>query len=71
MVGVLHKKTNHSQNQSKMIGSIVNYTLSGKDINVKILLDANKKKLVVYTTTKPEGETFLDLPSDGVLYPAI
>ena len=27
--------------------------------------------MTVYTTSKPEGEVFSDLPKDGVFYPAI
>lgn len=40
MVGVINKKGNISTN--KILGSIINYTLTGGDINVKILLDMTK-----------------------------
>ncbi len=38
IVGVVNKRTNSN---SKVIGSIVNYTLTGGDIQVKIFLDLN------------------------------
>lgn len=69
MVGVVNKKSNFGT--TKIIGSILNYTLTGADIKVKIFLDANKKQLTVFTPSKPEGEVFSDLPKDGLFYPAI
>ena len=42
LVGVINKKGNFV-GASKVIGSVINYTLTGKDINIKILLDANKR----------------------------
>jgi hypothetical protein len=70
IVGVINKKGNFV-GASKVIGSVINYTLTGKDINIKILLDANKRSMTIYTANKPEGEVFTDLPKDGVFYPAI
>jgi hypothetical protein len=40
-------------------------------IRVRVFLDANKKRLTVYTPTNPQGEVFSDLPKDGNFYPAI
>lgn len=69
MVGIINKKNNVGTN--KVIGSILNYTLTGGDIKVKILLDLNKRIMTVYSPSKPEGEVFSDLPKDGLFYPAI
>jgi hypothetical protein len=69
VVGVINKRSNFGNN--KIIGSILNYTLTGGDIKVKIYMDANKKTLTVFTPTKPEGEIFTDLPKDGLFYPSI
>lgn len=68
IVGVLNKKVTAG---NKIYGSIINYTLTGGDIEVKIYLDANKRSLTVFSTNKPEGEVFIDLPKDGIYYPAI
>jgi len=68
IVGVSNKKGNFA---NKLIGSVINYTLTGGDIMVKILLDSNKRQMTVYTANKPEGEVFTDLPKDGLFYPAI
>ena len=67
MVGVMNKKFNNS----KLIGSVINYTLTGGDIKIKMFLDLNKRKLTVFTPSKPDGEIFNDLPKDGQFYPAI
>ena len=69
IVGIINKKSNLGNN--KIIGSIVNYTLTGGDIKVKIFLDLNKRCMIAYTNSKPEGEIFADLPKDGVFFPAI
>jgi hypothetical protein len=68
IVGVLNKKANVT---NKLLGSIVNYTLTGGEIKLKVHLDANKRTMTVFSTTKPEGEVFTDLPKDGLFYPAI
>jgi hypothetical protein len=70
IIGVVNKKS-AGQTAVKVIGSIVNYTLSGGEIKVKVYLDTNKHQLTVYTSSKPEGEVFTDLPKGGVFYPAI
>ena len=68
MIGIVNKR-NASLN--KVIGSIINYTLTGGEIKVKIFLDANKRTMTIFSTNKPEGEVFSDLPKDGIFYPAI
>ena len=68
MVGVINKRY---QSNSKIIGAPVNYTLTGGDINVRVLLDLSKRTLTVYTTNRPDGDTFYDLPKDGLFIPAI
>ena len=51
---------------------MINYSLiKGANIDVRLLLDANKKKLIVFTPSNPYGEIFSDLPKDGLFYPAI
>jgi hypothetical protein len=55
----------------KVIGSIINYTLSGGEIKVKVYLETAKRQMTVFSTFKPEGEVFTDLPKDGLFYPAI
>eukprot|EP00347_Sterkiella_histriomuscorum_P017339 403349764 len=67
IVGVMNKKFNNS----KMIGSVINYSQLKGNIKIKILLDANKKRLTVFTPNNPNGEVFTDLPKDGQFYPAI
>eukprot|EP00347_Sterkiella_histriomuscorum_P003670 403363395 len=68
IVGVLNKKSTAG---NKIYGSIINYTLTGSDIDVKIYIDANKRSMTIYSTNKPEGEIINDLPKDGIFYPAI
>lgn len=67
IVGILNKKYSNS----KMIGSVINYSLLKGSIKVRILLDANKKRLTVFTPNNPNGEVFTDLPKDGLFFPAI
>ena len=67
MVGIINRRFNNS----KMIGSVVNYSQNRGLIRIRILLDANKKKLTVFTPNHPDGEVFLDLPKDGIFYPSI
>ena len=66
-VGVINKRFS----SSKLIGSVINYSLLKGNLTVKILLDANKKRLIIYTPNNPQGEVFSDLPKDGLFYPAI
>jgi len=70
LVGVINKKFS-SGGTTKIVGSVINYTLTGGDIKVKIYLDVGKHRMIVYSPSKPEGEVFSDLPKDGVFYPAI
>eukprot|EP00349_Pseudokeronopsis_sp_Brazil_P009925 CAMPEP_0202979206 /NCGR_PEP_ID=MMETSP1396-20130829/85429_1 /ASSEMBLY_ACC=CAM_ASM_000872 /TAXON_ID= /ORGANISM="Pseudokeronopsis sp., Strain Brazil" /LENGTH=126 /DNA_ID=CAMNT_0049718543 /DNA_START=561 /DNA_END=941 /DNA_ORIENTATION=- len=67
IVGVVNKRFSNS----KLIGAVVNYSLLKANIKVRILLDANKKKLIVFTPNNPAGEIFTDLPKDGIFYPAV
>ena len=70
IIGIVNKKTAQST-MNKVLGSIVNYTLSGSEIKVKVYLDTSKRQMIVFSSSKPEGEVFSDLPKDGVFYPAI
>jgi hypothetical protein len=67
IVGIINKRFSNS----KLIGSVLNYSLLKGNMKVRILLDANKKKLTVFTPSNPQGEVFSDLPKDGLFYPAI
>lgn len=67
IVGIINKRFSNS----KIIGSVLNYSLLKGNMKVRILLDANKKKLIVFTPSNPQGEVFADLPKDGLFYPAI
>jgi histidinol-phosphate/aromatic aminotransferase/cobyric acid decarboxylase-like protein len=67
IVGVINKRFSNS----KMIGSVINYNLLKGSLQVRIFLDANKKKLIIFTPNNPQGEVFTDLPKDGLFYPAI
>jgi len=67
IVGIVNKRFSNS----KLIGSVVNYSLLKGDLIIKVLLDANKKKMIVYSPASPNGELFSDLPKDGLFYPAI
>lgn len=65
LIGVVSKKSN------KVIGSIINYTLTGGEIKMRVFLDTGKRTLTVFSNLRPEGEVFSDLPKDGMYYPAI
>lgn len=61
VIGVACKKG--STVKQKMLGSVVNYTLTGNLIKVKVYLDCNKRRLVIFSSTKPEGpEVIENLP---------
>ena len=67
VVGVVNKRFSNQ----KMFGSLINYSLFKGEVIIKIYLDSNKKKLVVYSPQHPSGELHTDLPKDGLFYPAI
>lgn len=48
-VGVVNKRFS----SSKLIGSVINYSLLKGNLTVKVLLDANKKRLIIYTPNNP------------------
>ena len=54
-----------------MFGSLINYSLFKGEVIVKVYLDSNKKKLIVYSPQYPSGEVISDLPKDGLFYPAM
>ncbi len=70
IIGIVNKK-NNSSTLHKVFGSIINYTLSGGDIKVKVYLDTSKRQMTVFSSVRPEGEVFTDLPKEGIFYPAI
>ena len=67
IVGVINKRFSNS----KMIGSVINYSFLKGNMQVRIYLDANKKRLIIFTPNNPHGEVFTDLPKDGLFYPAV
>ena len=54
-----------------MFGSVINYSTAKGEIIVKVYLDSNKKKLIIYSPQHPQGDIFTDLPKDGLFFPAI
>lgn len=67
VVGVVNKRFSNQ----KMFGSVINYSLFKGEIVVKIYLDSNKKRLIIYSPQHPQGDIFSDLPKDGLFYPAV
>jgi hypothetical protein len=67
IVGIINRRFSNS----KLIGSIINYSQNRGLIKIRIFLDANKKKLIIFSPNNPQGEVFADLPKDGNFYPAI
>ena len=67
VVGVCNKRFSNQ----KMFGSLINYSLFKGEVIVKVYLDSNKKKLIVYSPQHPQGDVYSDLPKDGLFYPAI
>ena len=54
-----------------MFGSVINYSIFKGEIVVKVFLDSNKKRLIIYSPQHPQGEIFSDLPKDGLFFPAV
>jgi hypothetical protein len=52
VVGVMNKRFSNA----KMIGPIINYSQSRGQMKIRIFLDANKKRLIVFTPSSPMGE---------------
>jgi hypothetical protein len=48
-IGVINKRFS----SSKLIGSVINYSLLKGSMTIRVLLDANKKKLIVFTPNNP------------------
>jgi hypothetical protein len=67
VVGVVNKRFSNQ----KMFGANVTYSTLKGELIVKVFLDSNKKKMIVYSPQHPEGEVFTDLPKDGLFYPGI
>lgn len=67
VVGVVNKRFSNQ----KMFGSLINYSLFKGEVIVKVYLDSNKKKLIVYSPQHPQGDVHSELPKDGLFYPAI
>lgn len=54
-----------------MFGSVINYSHFKGEIVVRIYLDSNKKRLIIYSPQHPQGDIFSDLPKDGLFFPAV
>ena len=67
VIGVVNKRFSNQ----KMFGSVINYSLFKGEIVVRIYLDSNKKRLIIYSPQHPQGDIFSDLPKDGLFYPAV
>ena len=67
VVGVINKRFSNQ----KMFGSVINYSLFKGEIVVKIYLDSNKKRMIIYSPQHPQGDMITDLPKDGLFYPAV
>ena len=67
VVGVVNKRFSNQ----KMFGSVINYSTAKGEILIKIYLDSNKKKLIIYSPQHPQGDMFTELPKDGLFFPAI
>lgn len=67
VVGVINKRFS----TQKMFGSLINYSLFKGEVVVKIYLDSNKKRLIIYSPQYPQGDIFTDLPKDGLFFPAV
>ena len=67
VIGVVNKRFSNQ----KMFGSLINYSLFKGEVIVKVYLDSNKKKLIVYSPQYPQGDIHSELPKDGLFYPAI
>lgn len=67
VVGVVNKRFSNQ----KMFGAVINYSLLKGDIVVRIFLDSNKKRLMVFSPQHPHGELISDLPKDGLFFPAV
>lgn len=60
---------NRRFSNNKLFGGVVNYRRGV--LRVRLLLDANKKRLTLFTPSNPQGEVYSDLPKDGLFYPAL
>ena len=67
VIGVVNKRFSNQ----KMFGSVINYSLFKGEIVVRIYLDSNKKRLIIYSPQHPQGDIFTDLPKDGLFFPAV
>lgn len=67
VIGVVNKRFSNQ----KMFGSVINYSLFKGEIVVRIYLDSNKKRLIIYSPQHPQGDIFSDLPKDGLFFPAV
>jgi len=67
-IGVINSK----QKSNKIFGTNVGYTLQKGKIKVKVLLETEKRRITVFTSTSSrKGDTINDLPKDGVFVPAV
>ena len=67
VIGVINKRFSNQ----KMFGSVINYSTVKGEIIVKVYLDSNKKRLIIYSPQHPTGDVYTELPKDGLFFPAI
>ena len=65
-IGVVNKNAR----SSKIYGTTINYSLQKGTVKAKVVLDGEKRKLVVYTHSSPRGE-LSELPPNGLFVPAV
>ena len=67
LIGVINNKSR----STKVYGQIVPFTLEKGKTVVDVRIETEKKKLYVLGPNNPNGDLFIDLPSNGLFVPAI
>jgi hypothetical protein len=67
-IGVINSKAR----SNKIYGSNVAYTLQKGKIKIKILLETEKRRITIFTSTgSRKGDVISDLPKGGIFVPAV
>lgn len=67
-IGVVNSKAR----SNKIYGSIIPYALQKGKIKIKVLLETEKQRITIFTSSNSrKGETINDLPKGGIFVPAI
>mmetsp|Transcript_13760 Transcript_13760/g.12198 ORF Transcript_13760/g.12198 Transcript_13760/m.12198 type:complete len:95 (+) Transcript_13760:800-1084(+) len=68
LIGVINSKAR----SNKIYGATVPYTLQKGKIKIKVLLETEKLRVTIFTSSNSrKGETINDLPKGGIFIPAI